>query len=236
MKLYAFPLSSRVLAIMALKDHLEIDCDVQAIDLGKGDQRTPEYAALNPNLKMPMLEDDGFVLWESNAILFHLANKRPQSGLWPCEARAQADVLRWLAWQSAHWDAESCGMVAFEKASKIVLGLGPADPAFIARGEHNFARFAAVLDESLRERRWLVGDALTIADFSVAGLVPSAARMGLPAMDFPEIARWYAGVAALPAWRRALTAKDAAMAAWLAARAAGEPATGLDHSPLQVPA
>jgi glutathione S-transferase len=132
---YAFLPSTRVLAIMALKDHLEIECDVQAIDLSKGDQRTPEYAALNPNLKMPMLEDDGFVLWESNAILFHLANKRPQSGLWPCEARAQADVVRWLAWQSAHWDAESCGMVVFEKASKSVLGLGPADPAFIARGE-----------------------------------------------------------------------------------------------------
>jgi glutathione S-transferase len=102
MQLYAFLPSTRVLAIMALKDHLEIECEVQAIDLGKGDQRTPEYAALNPNLKMPMLEDDGFVLWESNAILFHLANKRPQSGLWPCEARAQADVVRWLAWQSAH--------------------------------------------------------------------------------------------------------------------------------------
>ncbi len=64
MQLYAFLPSTRVLAIMALKDHLEIECEVQAIDLGKGDQRTPEYAALNPNLKMPMLEDDGFVLWE----------------------------------------------------------------------------------------------------------------------------------------------------------------------------
>ena len=83
MKLYAFPPSSRVLAIMALKDHLEIECDVQAIDLSMGDQRTPEYAALNPNLKMPMLEDDGFVLWESNAILFHLANKRLVQGVAP---------------------------------------------------------------------------------------------------------------------------------------------------------
>jgi glutathione S-transferase len=64
MKLYAFLPSMRVLAIMALKDHLEIECEVQAIDLSKGDQCTPEYAALNPNLKMPMLEDDGFVLWD----------------------------------------------------------------------------------------------------------------------------------------------------------------------------
>jgi len=84
MKLYAFLPSTRVLAIMALKDHLEIECEVQAIDLSKGDQRTPEYAALNPNLKMPMLEDDGFVLWESNAILFYLSNKRPHERLKGC--------------------------------------------------------------------------------------------------------------------------------------------------------
>ena len=74
---------------------------------------------------MPTLEDDGFVLWESNAILFYLAAKRPERGLWPSELKVQADVLRWLAWESAHWDAESCGMVAYEKGSKFVLGLGP---------------------------------------------------------------------------------------------------------------
>ena len=63
MKLFVFP-SGRALAIMALRDHLQIDCEIEAVDLGRGDQRTPEYAARNPNLKMPMLEDDGFVLWE----------------------------------------------------------------------------------------------------------------------------------------------------------------------------
>jgi glutathione S-transferase len=219
MKLFVFPPSSRALAVMALRNHLQIDCEIEEVDLGRGDQRTPEYAARNPNLKMPMLEDDGFVLWESNAILFYLANKNPDSGLWPSSVLRQADVLRWLTWESAHWDAESCGMVAFEKASKAVLGLGPPDPAFIARGQQNFARFAAVLDKSLKGRAWLAGDALTIADFSVAGLVPSAERMQLPVMTFSEIARWYQALAALPAWRSALAAKDAAMAAWQTAHA-----------------
>ncbi|MGH7125296.1 MAG: glutathione S-transferase family protein [Stellaceae bacterium] len=213
MKLYLFPPSSRVLAIVALKNHLALDCEVQPIDLGRGDQLTPEYLALNPNKKMPTLEDDGFVLWESNAILFYIAAKHPGSGLWPSDLTGQADVLRWLAWESAHWDAESIGMVAYEKASKAVLGLGPPDPAFIARGEQNFARFATVLDGSLRGKTWLVGDRLTIADFSVGGLVPSAERMGLPIGNFPEIGRWYEGLAALPAWRQALAARDAAMAA-----------------------
>ena len=214
MKHHLFPPSPRVLGIMALKNHLALDCEVQSIDLGRGDQLTPQYLAINPNKKMPTLEDDGFVLWESNAILFYMAAKRPDGELWPSDLRGQAEVLRWLAWQSAHWDAESWGMVVFEKASKAVLGLGPPDPAFIARGEQNFARFAAVLNDSLKGKTWLVGERLTIADFSIAGFVPLAERMALPVEKFPEILRWYEGLAALPAWQDALVAKNAAMNAW----------------------
>jgi glutathione S-transferase len=219
MKLYLFLPSSRALGIVALKNHLALDCEVQPIDLGRGDQLSPQYLALNPNKKMPTLEDDGFVLWESNAILFYLAAKQRDTGLWPSDLKGQADVLRWLAWESAHWDAESCGMVAYEKSSKMVLGLGPPDPAFIARGEQNFNRFAAVLNDSLRGRTWLTGERLTIADFSVGGFVPSAERMGLPVGDFPEILRWYKGLAMLPGWQDALATKDAAMAAWQSKRA-----------------
>src|SRR5579859_7853880 len=131
MRLYLFPLSGRVIGIVALKAHLSLDCEMVPIDLGRGDQLTPEYLARNPNKKMPTLEDDGFVLWESNAILFYMAGKRPDCALWPRDLKDQAGVVRWLAWESAHWDAESCGMVAYEKASKAVLGLGPPDPAFI---------------------------------------------------------------------------------------------------------
>jgi glutathione S-transferase len=203
---------------VALKNYLDLDCELQPIDLGRGDQLTSQYFALNPNKKMPTLEDDGFVLWESNAILFYMAVKRPHTGLWPSDLKAQADVLRWLAWECAHWDAESCGMVAYEKASKAVLGLGPPDPAFIARGEQNFYRFAAVLNNSLRGKAWLVADQLTIADFSIGAWIPSAERMELPVGKFTEILRWYKGLAALPAWRDAVAAKDAAMAAWTSKR------------------
>jgi glutathione S-transferase len=219
MELYLFPPSSRALAAVALRNHLALDCDLRPIDLGRGDQLTPEYLALNPNRKMPTLEDDGFVVWESNAILFYMAAKRPDSGLWPADLKDQADVVRWLAWESAHWDAESIGMVVYEKMSKAVLGLGPPETAFIERGEKNFSRFAAVLNGSLKGKTWLVGERLTIADFSIGAFVPSAERLGLPVGDLPEIVRWYEGLAALPAWQDAVAAKDAAMAAWQAQRA-----------------
>jgi len=220
MKIHVFPPSGRVVGIVALKNHLALDCDLELIDLGRGEQRTPEYAALNLNRKMPTLEDDGIVLWESNAILFYMASKRPESGVWPPDTKGQSDVLRWLFWESAHWDAESVGMVAYEKTSKDVLGLGPPDPAFIARGEQNFSRFAAVLDHSLKGKRWILGARLTIADFSIGGLLPSAQRVGLPVARFPEICRWYEGLASLPAWREALAARDAALTAWLSKRVA----------------
>ena len=204
MRLYVLPPSPRALKVIALKNHLGLECDMHIVDLGKGEHLTPEYVAMNPNRKMPVLEDDGYVLWESNAILFHLASKKPQSGAWPSDVRHQADVLRWLAWEGTHWDGESIGMVGFEKLSKAVLRLGPAEPAFIARGEQNFHRFATVLDDALRGRRWLTGDAVTIADFAIGAWVPAARLLELPIQDFPEVGRWYDGLASLPGWQESL--------------------------------
>jgi len=201
MKLYVLPPSPRALKVIALKNHLGLECELQIVDLGKGDQLSPAYSALNPNKKMPVLEDNGFVLWESNAILFYLAAKKPESGLWPSDVKGQADVLRWLAWESAHWDAEACGAVGYEKVSKTVLGLAGAEPTFVIRGEQNFHRFAAVLNGSRPGRMWLAGDALTIADFAVGAWVPSAQWLGLPIGTYTEIMRWYDGLAALPAWQ-----------------------------------
>jgi len=219
-KIHVFPGSGRVVGIVALKNYLALDCELKPVDLGRGDQRAPEYVCLNPNRKIPTLEDDGIVLWESNAILFYMASKRPESGVWPSDLEGQAHVLRWLFWESAHWDAESCGMVAYEKGSKDVLGLGPPDPAFIARGEQNFSRFAAVLNDSLKGKTWVLGNRLTLADFSIGGLLPSAERFELPVGRFPEICRWYEGLASLPAWRDALAARDGTLALWLSKRAA----------------
>jgi glutathione S-transferase len=126
MKLYLFP-AGRAVSVLSLKNYLGIDCEVQRLDFKQGDQLQSEYAKLNPNKKMPTLEDEGFVLWESNAILFYIAGKHPEKRLWPSDLKGQADVVRWFAWENAHWDAESVGMVSFEKGSKVVMGLGAAD-------------------------------------------------------------------------------------------------------------
>lgn len=79
----------------------------------------------------------------------------------------------------------------------------------------NFGRFAAVLDESLRGKTWLVGERLTIADFPVGGARAVSRAPRTPIESFPEIMRWYAGLTALRSWQNVLASQDAAMADWM---------------------
>jgi len=169
----------------------------------------PSPRALNPNRKMPVLDDDGFILWESNAILFYLASKKPDSGLWPHDTKRQADVLRWLSWESSHWDAQACGTIGFERASKLVLRLGAPDPVQIAQGEMEFHRFAKVLNRHLSDRKWLIGDDLTIADFSVGAWLAVAQPLQVPVAKYTEILRWYDRLASLPACQPSLVSRAA---------------------------
>src|SRR4026208_1061907 len=81
--------------------------------LPKGEQNTPQYEALNPNMRMPTLKDGDYVLWESNAICQYLAAKTPESGLLPKDETARLDVTRWQFWDLAHWDP-TCAVFAYE--------------------------------------------------------------------------------------------------------------------------
>lgn len=204
MKLYVFPPSPRAFKVLAVATHLGIDYELCKIDLTKGEQKTPVFAALNPNKRMPVLEDDGFVLWESNAIIQYLASKRPESGLLPRDARGLADVSRWQFWDLADWDP-ACSILIVEHVLKRAFGLGEPDPLEVAKGEERFHRAAAVLDGQLEGRRFVTGETLTIADFSLGAGLNLAQAARLPVERYPQIRRWHASLAELPAWKKWLT-------------------------------
>src|SRR5262245_40760647 len=132
--LHVFPTSPRGAKVIALVDHLKLDCECRTVDRFRGEQRRPEFAALNPNQRMPVLEEDGFVLWESNAILQYLASKRPELGLWPADARNQADVARWCNREAAHWTPAG-GILAFERVVKKLSSPGGPKPTGGATGD-----------------------------------------------------------------------------------------------------
>jgi glutathione S-transferase len=203
MRLHVFPPSPRATKVIALANHLGVDYELCIVDLFKGEQMKPDFVALNPNKRMPVLEDDNFVLWESNAILHYLASKKPESGLWPAGARGQADVIRWLSWEAAHW-TPACIPMTYERVVKKLAGLGDPDLEEVAKGEKLFHQFAEVLNAHLKGRKWLLGNDLTIADFAVGGPLAMAEAAQFPLATYPEIRRWYGALAALPAWKRAL--------------------------------
>ena len=203
-ELYVFPPSPRAFKVMAAANHLGLDWTPRMIDLRKGEQKAPQYAALNPNMRMPTLKDGDYVLWESSAILQYLASKRPESGLYPSDQRARLDVTRWQFWELAHWDP-ACAVFAFEHVAKrLLLGGGEPDQAALAKGAELFHRAAKVLDGQLAGKKFITGDTLTLADFSLGAALNLAEIAHFPIEPYAEIRRWHAGLRALPAWQKTL--------------------------------
>ncbi len=193
----------------AVANHLQLEVAFIKVELGKGEHLTPAFRAMNPNAKVPVLVDGATVLWESNAIMCYLAAKAG-SDLWPQDAR-QVEVLRWLMWDATEFLPQA-GTLYFEHIIKPRFAMGAPDAAALDKATTGFKRYAAVLEAHLRGRSWLVGEALSVADFAVAITLPYAAEAKLPLEDFPEIRRWHAQLEALEAWR-APFAQRAAVAA-----------------------
>jgi len=182
----------------AVARHLELPVEFIHVALEKGEHRTPEFRAMNPNAKVPVLVDGERVLWESNAIMCYLAEKAG-SDLWPRDER-RIEVLRWLMWDATEF-APAAGTFYFEHIIKPRFLRSEADPAEIARVTPAFERYAAVLEAHLKGRQYLVGNALTVADFAVGITLPYAEKAQLPLEGFPEIRRWHGRLEQLPAWR-----------------------------------
>jgi glutathione S-transferase len=139
MKFYIFMGSPRAFKVMAVANHLGLDYELQQLDPTKGEHLSAAYAAVNPNKRIPTMEDDGFILWESNAITQYLASKKSETGLLPSDGRARAQVNQWQFWDISSWDP-ACGTIVFERLVKKMLGMGGPDPAKVQEGEQNFHR------------------------------------------------------------------------------------------------
>ncbi|MGH6822177.1 MAG: glutathione S-transferase family protein [Methylocella sp.] len=203
-ELYVFPPSPRAFKVMAVANHLGLDWTLRFIDPTKDDLKTPQYAALNPNMRMPTLKDGDYVLWESNAIGQYLASKRPESGLMPKDERGRIDVTRWQFWDLAHWDP-AYAIVLFEYVIKpYIIKAGEPDLAAVAKGIELFHRAAKVLDGQLRKGKFVTGDTLTLADFSLGAPLNYAELAHLPLEPYSEIRRWHGALSALPAWQKTM--------------------------------
>jgi glutathione S-transferase len=198
MKLYAFPPSPNSWKVLATAHHLGIALDMVFVDLTKGQSRTPEYLAINPSGRTPVLVDGDFVLPESNAIMTYLAGMKP--GLLPAGAQARAQMLAWQCWSMNHWFPPA-QVFTFERMVKAILGLGAADEARLAKAHEDLTREAQLLDAHLAGRTWLVGSEPTLADFEVGSYLFYWQPAQMPLTGFRHVLAWHERLAALPAWQ-----------------------------------
>ncbi len=194
MKLHIFPASPNARKTMMVNDDLGLGIPLHVVDLLGGAHKQAEFLALNPNGKIPVLEfDDGTTLWESNAIINRLASDI-DTPLWP-KSNARYDIMRWQFWEAAHWTPACSKFI-----SKHIFNNDNVD---IPAAEQDFKRFASVLDGHLGSRRWLVGDAMTTADVSVAAILCYRQPCHYPMTEFANIDRWLGRIEELPSWQRA---------------------------------
>ena len=152
--------------------------------------------ALNPNGLTPILDDDGFVLWESAAILQYLCDSRGPTPLLPMEPKPRARVLQWLTWE----------------ASTVIPALMALYMARVSGGDATVAAqrvdfVLGVLEQQLNPRTW-VADSYSIADIALGGSVPALLSIGVDFAAYPALRRWLERLRGRSAWQDAIFLAD----------------------------
>jgi glutathione S-transferase len=175
----------------------ELGLRYERIDAGGafGVVNTPEYAALNPNQMIPVIDDDGFVLWESNAIVRYLCARYSMGTLCPADAQARARADQWMDWQATTYNP-NVGPVF------IQLIRTPPEKRDMALVESNCAlaeKRLALLDAHLARNTYINGDAFSMADIPAGCSTHRWYRFPITRQSHPNVERWYEALKARPA-------------------------------------
>jgi glutathione S-transferase len=167
----------------------ELGLDFQRTEAGGlfGVVKTPEYMQLNPNSLVPMIEDEGFVLWESNVIVRYLCARHSAGEMYPTDLRERFDAERWMDWQQTTLNpASRPGFVQLIRTPPE-----QRDAALVADSHAAVEALMAMLDAHLAQRSFMVGERFTMADIPLACEVHRWFGLPQPRQSRPHIERWY---------------------------------------------
>lgn len=199
MKLYNVVGSPNCRKVLAAAGHLGIALDIEYLDFFAGDLMRPGYAALNPNRMVPTLTDGDLVLWESNAIMQYLADSVPGNRLFPAERKTRADIVRWQCWELAHFN-KAFGVLSFEAIAKPLFMKQEGDKEVIRIAQRDLARHAPALETHMKDRQFLLGDEVTLADYSMIHLEGFQAGVPFDWTPYPNLNAYFERGRALPHW------------------------------------
>ena len=167
----------------------ELGLEYERIEAGGkyGIVTTPQYLAMNPNALIPVIEDDGFVLWESNAIVRYLAARHGAGTLWSTDAKLRADADRWMDWQTTTFNP------AIGPAFWQLIRTAPEkrDAGVIETARVSGEKYLAVLDAHLATRDFVAGSTFTMGDIPIGCSVDRWMKLPLARASHPHVERWY---------------------------------------------
>lgn len=190
LKLYRHPLSGHAHRVELALSLMGLPYELITVDLMKGAHKQPEFLALNPFGQVPVLDDGGTIVFDSNAILVYLANTYDAAGRWlPRDARQQAAVQGWLS--------VAAGLIAFgPAAARLITVFGAKyNPEDVIGRAHQLLK---VMDTQLATRAWLAGANATIADIAAYSYVSAAPEGNVDLSGYPHVRAWLARIEALP--------------------------------------
>lgn len=210
MQLYYVVGSPNCRKVHAVVNHLDLDLDMEYRDFFTGELQEPEYLGVNPNGMVPALCDGDLMLWESNAIMQYLASKAPANTLLPRDMKACARIVAWQCWELAHFN-KALGVLSFETVVKPGFLKQSPDAGAVDWSRRELARFAPVLDRALEGRDYLVGDDVTLADYSMIHLEAFKDAVPFDWTPYANVNAYFQRVAAIPHWARTAPASPEAI-------------------------
>jgi glutathione S-transferase len=196
MKLYHFPSPNPQKVHLAILE-LGLECELVPIDLTKGEQRKPEFLALNPCGRVPVLTDGDVTVSDSHAILAYLGDKTGK--LWPGSAAGRASALQWLFFLSAHVSPPVTDL-AFNRIAAKLLGLTP-DEGAIARGEQAMPAVIGILEGHLAKGKWMLSDEFSLVDCAFGPVLNALEKARFSFADFPKVRTYLEGFRSRPSWQ-----------------------------------
>jgi glutathione S-transferase len=180
----------------------EIGLPYERVDAGLhfGVTQSAEYKAMNPNSLVPTIDDDGFILWESNVIVRYLAAKHAPGVLWPNDPRARADVDRWMDWQQTSFNPSLTTMFR-----KLIREPESVSAQEMTTASGRVSKATAMLDAHLCTRAWIGGDSFGMADCVIAPSVHRWINLPVERQPHPGIERYYAALMQRPSAQKLLT-------------------------------
>ena len=160
---------------------------------------TPEFLAMNPHGRVPVIDDDGTIVWESHAILRYLAARYGDATLWSDDPETRSHVDRWVDWSATTLQPDFLGGIfwGYYRTPEPRRDMTAVNAA-IAR----LTRHMQILDRHLANHAFMAGHPLSLADIAVGTNLYRYFNLNIPQPDVPNVQRWYASLQTRPAYRQ----------------------------------